>query len=327
MDPLNTFTIILGFFITLFSIPIWINRAKKAGLVGRDMHKVDGVNVATVGGISVVFGAVISLLFHIAVKTFYFRTGESIVESFSILTSILIIGGVGLMDDLLGWKIGLTKKTRLILLLFSAIPLMVINAGESSIMGIELGILYPLIIIPFGIVGAASTYNFLAGYNGLETSQGIIILSSLGIVTYMQNSRNLSLICFIIVSCLLAFYIFNKSPAKVFPGNILTYFIGSLIAIVAILGNIEMIAVFFFIPYILETILKSRGGLKKESFAKLNHDGSLELPYEKIYGLEHFAIYLLKKIKPSKKVYEHEVVWCINGFQIIVILIGFLVFF
>ncbi len=126
------------------------------------------------------------------------------------------------------------------------------------------------------------------------------------------------------VGSLFAFYLFNKHPAKVFPGDILTYSVGALIAIIAILGNIEKIAIFFFIPYIIEVILKSRGKLKKHSFGKLNIDGSLELPYKKIYGLEHLSILILKKIKPSKKVYEKEVVYLIHFFQIIVIILGFL---
>jgi UDP-N-acetylglucosamine--dolichyl-phosphate N-acetylglucosaminephosphotransferase len=99
-----------------------------------------------------------------------------------------------------------------------------------------------------------------------------------------------------------------------------------MIACMAILGNIEKIAVFFFTPYIIETILKLRGGLKKESFAKLNDDGSLEMPYEKIYGLEHMAIYILKKIKPGKKVYEKDVVYLINAFQVLIVILGIIIF-
>ena len=106
----------------------------------------------------------------------------------------------------------------------------------------------------------------------------------------------------------------------------MTYSIGAMIAAIAIVGNIEKIAVFFFIPYIIETGLKLRGGLKKESFAKLNSDGGLEQPYKKIYGLEHLSIYLLKKFRPNKKVHEKDVVYLIHGFQIIIILIGFLLF-
>ena len=54
-------------------------------------------------------------------------------------------------------------------------------------------------------------------------------------------------------------------------------------------------------------------------YAPINPDGSLEMPYEKFYGLEHIAIWLLKKVKPSKKAYEKEVVYLINGFQILII--------
>ena len=46
------------------------------------------------------------------------------------------------------------------------------------------------------------------------------------------------------------------------------------------------------------------------------------MPYNKVYGLEHLSIYILKKIKPSKRVYEKEVVYLINAFQIFIILIG-----
>ncbi len=208
------------------------------------------------------------------------------------------------------------------MMLFAAIPLMVINAGVHTMMGIEFGLLYPLILIPLGIIGASTTFNFLAGYNGLEASQGILILGALSIVCFLSGSSWLSVIALCMVAALLAFYIFNKYPAKIFPGDTLTYPVGALIACIAIIGNVEKIALFFFIPYILEAILKLRGGLKKESFARLNEEGTLEMPYDKVYGLEHLAIKILKKFK--KKVYEKDVVFLINGFQLLVIVVGFL---
>lgn len=326
MQILLLIPIIFGFLLSLFSLPIWIRRAKKVGLSGKDMNKVNGVEVAEAGGICVIMGFVLGLLIYIAVKTFYFKSYEDIIEIFSLLTVILIVSFIGFTDDILGWKIGLNKPIRIIFLIFASLPLVVINAGQSEVAGIQLGMIYPFLLIPLGIVGAASTFNFLAGYNGLETSQGILILSGLSIVTYITGNRWLSIIGMVMVACLFAFYIFNKHPAKVFPGDILTYPVGALIAIIAIFGNIEMIAIFFFIPYMIETILKARGKLKKESFARVNADGSLEMPYQKIYGLEHLAIYILKKIKPGKKVYEKDVVYLINSFQILIIIIGFITF-
>lgn len=326
MDPLLIISLLFSFFLTLFFIPGWIKGAKRAGLVGKDMHKTDGREVVEAGGVAVIFGFLLGTLAYIAIRTFYFKTTTNLIEIFALLVSILIISLIGLLDDILGWKIGLNKRTRIFFLLVAAVPLMVINAGESTMFGIKFGLFFPLVIIPLGIIGASATYNFLAGYNGLESSQGILVLSAMGLATWMTGNSWLSIICFTMVACLFAFYLFNKCPAKIFPGDVLTYTIGGLISIVAVLGNIEKIAVWFFIPYILETGLKLRGKLKKESFAQVNSDGSLENKYDKFYGLEHISLYLIKKFKKSGKAYEQEVVYLINLFQILIILIGFVLF-
>ena len=123
---------------------------------------------------------------------------------------------------------------------------------------------------------------------------------------------------------LFIFYFFNKVPAKVFPGDILTYSVGSLIAIMAILGGFEKIAVFVFIPFIIEIILKSRGGLKKQSFGLPQKDSSLKMPYPKVYGLTHLSILILSKFK--SKVYEKEVVYLIFSFQILIIILAYFLF-
>ena len=329
MEPLIVMTVFLSFFCTYLTLPFWIKKAKQIGLLWEDMNKPRREkNVAGSGGIIVVIGAIIGIFMYIAIQTFYFKSSDGIsIQLFAMTSTILLVAGVGLIDDLFGWKKGgLSKRSRIILVMLSAIPLMIINAGESTMLGMDFGILFPLVIIPLGVVGATTTFNFLAGFNGLEARQGIILLSAMGIVTYLTGNSWLTVVALCLVASLLAFYIFNANPAKVFPGDTLTYAIGASLACIAILGNVEKIAIFFFIPYLLETILKLRGGLKKQSFGKPNEDGSLEMPYEKIYGLEHLAIYILKKIKPSKKVYENDVVYLINTFQIFIIILGFALF-
>ncbi|MEK6828746.1 MAG: glycosyl transferase family 4 [Nanoarchaeota archaeon] len=322
-------TAFIAFFCTFLVLPYWIKKVKQVGLVWEDMNKLNSKkDVAGSGGVVVVLSAMIGIFVYIAMQTFYFKTQDGVsLQIFAILSSMFLVTLVGLVDDLFGWrKGGLSKRSRIILVLFSAIPLMVINSGNSTMMGINFGIFYPLLLIPIGVVGATTTFNFLAGYNGLEAGQGIIILSALAFVTYQTGNSWLSIVALCMVASLFAFYIFNKYPAKVFPGDVLTYSVGMMIAAIAILGNIEKIAIFFFIPYVLETILKLRGRLKKQSFGKPNKDGSLDLQYDKIYGLEHLAIWTLKRIKRNRKAYEWEVVYLINGFQIAVILLGFLLF-
>ncbi|MCX6749283.1 MAG: glycosyl transferase family 4 [Candidatus Pacearchaeota archaeon] len=325
---------VISFFLAFLTMPFWIRKAKGVGLVWEDMNKPGHPrNVAGSGGIIVVIAFVLGVLYYIAVRTFIIKDSNGIsVEIFALLSVVLILTIVGIIDDLLGWRNkGLSKRTRIFLAFAASIPLVVINAGSSTtnlpFFGIvNLGILYPLVLIPIGIAGATTTYNFLAGFNGLEAGQGIIILGFLSYVAYVTGSSWISLIGLIMVAALIGFWLYNKSPAKVFPGDSLTWTIGALIASMAILGDFEKIAIFVFIPYILETILKLRGGLVKHSFAKPNKDRSLEMPFKKIYGLEHLAVYILKKIKPSKKVYENDVVYLIHGFQLFIIVLAFFIF-
>jgi len=330
VDYILIIPILISFLISFLFMPFWIIKAKNMGLVWSDMNKFSKQKVAGSGGIITVLAFVIGILIFIAYRTFILKTESFLVEILAMLTVVLFLAGIGLVDDLLGWrKGGLKKIHRIILVALAAIPLMAINAGRSDIAlpvlgAIDLGIIYPLIIIPIGVVGAVTTLNFLAGFNGLEAGQGILLLFALGIVAFFTGSSWLAIIILCVIAALLGFLLYNFYPAKVFPGDSLTYPLGGFIAIVAILGNFEKIAVFFFIPYIIEIVLKSRGKLVKQSFGKPKKDGSLDLRYSKIYSLNHVAILLMKKLK--WKATEKKVVYLIWMFQILIILLGFIIF-
>jgi len=334
MDLIILIPLIISFLLTLVFLPKWIKKCQQVDLVWEDMNKYQHPkNVAASGGIVVVMAFLISVLVYLALGTFLFNNLVNVAEIFALLSVILILAIVGLVDDLLGWKHGgLSWRFRIFLAFVSSIPLVVINAGQQTIGlpffgAIELGLIYPLILIPLGIAGATTTYNFLAGFNGLEAGQGIIILSFLSFVAYLTGNSWLSIIGLIMVLSLIVFYYYNRVPAKVFPGDIMTWAIGSLIAGMAILGNFEKIAVFVFALYIIEFILKSRGGFSpaKQSFGIPNRDNSLEMPYDgKIYSLTHLAIGILKKFK--KKVYEKDVTYFIFLIQIIICLATLIIF-
>ncbi|MBT4166287.1 glycosyl transferase family 4 [archaeon] len=322
--------ILSSFILSAVFIPRWIIKCKRIGLLWEDMNKMGHPqNVASSGGVVVVMSFILGVLFYIAIRTFIIQVNEIALNVFALLSVILIFAVVGLIDDLLGWKHGgLSAMFRVFLALMASIPLVVINAGTHFINTpfgpIQLGIIYPLVFIPLGIAGAAVTYNFLAGFNGLEAGQGIIILSFLSFVAYATGSSWLSVIGLCMVASLMVFYYYNRFPAKVFPGDIMTYSIGALIAGMAILGNFERVAVFVFIPYIIEMGLKIRGRLKMQSFGLPDNNGGLKLPYQKIYGLTHLSIFILSRFK--KKVYEKDVVYLVFLFQIIICLIALMIF-
>ena len=331
MKSLLIISILLSFALTLYALPKWIKKCKEIGFLWEDMNKIDKQkNVAASGGIIVVISFIMGVLSYIAIKTFILGSDGEVTKIFALLSVILILALVGFVDDVLGWTFrGLSIRFRLFLAFMASIPLVVINAGSKVIeipfFGIiDLGFYYPILIIPIGIAGATTTYNFLAGFNGLESGQGIIILSFLSLIAYLTDNSWLSIVGLCMTASLIIFYFYNKFPAKVFPGDILTYSIGALIAGMAILGNFERIAVFVFIPYIIETFLKLRGNLVKQSFAKVNEDGSLDMPYGKVYGMTHLSLKILKKFK--NKVYEKDVVYFIFAFQIIICFLAFFIF-
>lgn len=311
-------------------MPFWIRKANQIGLTWTDMNKLRSEKVAGSGGLMVSLGIVIGIFLFIAIEVFYFDSSEYLINILALVCSLLLLSGIGLVDDLLGWQRGgLSKKSRILLVIVAAIPLVTINAGKSITSlpffgAVDLGIIYPLVLIPLGILGAATTFNFLAGFNGLEAGQGILLLGGSALVAYLTGSSYLAVIALCACAALTAFMVFNFYPAKVFPGDSLTYTIGGLLAILAILGNFERIALFFFIPIIIEVFLKSRGRLVKQSFGKPKSDGSLGLKYDKIYGLTHLSIFLLAKfnIKPT----ERRVVFSLWMFQLVIILIGFIIF-
>lgn len=321
---------LVAFLVALFATPIWIRKARQIGLVWPDMNKINGDKVSGSGGVIVLLAFIVSVFVYMAYITFYLQEASYLVELFALTSVMLLLGGIGLVDDLLGWQRGgLSRRSRLIMVALASIPLIAINAGKHTIafpfiVTLDLGLIYPFVLIPIAIVGAATTFNFLAGFNGLEAGQGALLLSGIALLAYYTGSPWISVVCICMVAALLGFLIFNAYPAKVFPGDVMTYPIGGLIAIAAILGNFEKIALFFFIPIIVEVFLKARGKLVKQSFGMPLKNGALDMKYDKVYGLTHAGIYFLKKINivPTEK----KVVLLIWAFQLLVILAGLAIF-
>lgn len=321
---------LISFLITYFSTKAWIKIAKKENFLDKDMNKYNHPLIPAYGGIAVLFGFCMGVLFYIALSIFYFQRTINLIEIFALLTTTLIIAFVGFLDDILGWKKGLRKWQKPLLTIPAAIPLMAINAGFTMVyipfLGlIDIGILYPLIFIPVAIIGASQGFNMLGGLNGLEVGLASIILFTLGFLTWRINDISneiftswIALICLTMFAALIAFWLFNKYPAKVFPGDVLRYALGALIACVAILGNIEKAALILFIPYFIELFIKIKNKLKTECFLIPQEDGSLEIP-EKIGSLTHVVAKLLSKIKT--KIYEKDIVYSLYCFELILAII------
>ncbi len=324
--------LLLSFFLTLFLTKRWIISAKEAKLLGKDMNKHEKPFIARSGGLIVALVICSSLLLYIFLKTFSLLgiPSRNVIEAFAISATILLAGFIGFIDDVLGWKEGLSQIQKVILTIPIALPLTVLNVDQTIILlpflgNVDLQIFYPLVIVPLGVIGSTNGFNLLAGYNGLEASMSLVIFAVFGFTGLIIGRLWIALIAFVVCASLLAFLYFNWYPARVFPGNSFTYSIGALIATLAILGNMERIAVWLFIPFFIEILLYFRARVLDgmgdvQAFAKPSDDNSLELPYEKIYDVTHFAIWFLKKVKG--KVYEKDVVLFLLTIQTLIAISG-----
>src|SRR3989344_345538 len=291
------------------------------------MHKADSKEVAEIGGLSVLAAFLIGTFIYIGIRTFLFNTTKFNVELMAAMLTVTLIGLIGLVDDILGWKIGLRQWQKPILCLFAALPIMMINAGNSTMEipffgEINLGIIYALIIVPLTISTAANAFNMIAGYNGLEAGMGIIMLFGISLIVWQVQGLGIyAMLGAVMIAALLGFLIFNHYPARVFPGDTLTYSVGALIAVIAILGNAEKALLILFIPYVIQFFIKSRHGWRKESFGEIE-DGHLKNP-QQINALEHLItkiIYIFKK-----RVYEYEVVYGAYFIELIFLYLALLI--
>ena len=300
---------LVSFFITLFTTPLLIKFLYKVGIVGIDQHKKDKPIIPSSGGVCVAIGVLSGLLTFIGLETFVTGFSSNVVDLLAIISSVLIVTLVGIFDDLniaskktitknvKDIRIGLPQWAKPLLTLPAAIPLMVISAGNSQVNlpligAINAGIIYPLLLIPIGVVGASNAINMLGGFNGLEAGMGIVYMLGIGFFA-LATQNQMAVLFLVAAAALLAFIKFNWFPAKVLPGDSLTYLLGALLAAGVIVGNMQRLGIIIMTPFFIELILKMRSRFKASSLGKLRTDGTIENIYgKKIYSLTHVVMNL-----------------------------------
>ncbi|MBR9677724.1 MAG: hypothetical protein GOU97_00285 [Nanoarchaeota archaeon] len=271
-----------------------ISYLRTIGLENSDVHKPAGSAKVVEGGLGAVWAFFAGIMIYVGLITF--QEGGQVLSIFAPVCTIIMVSWIGFIDDIKKikkWKGGLKQWQKPLLTLLAVIPLMAVRAGSTSMsipfIGIvDFGLLYTFILIPIGVVGASNAINMLEGFNGLQ-GMGVIVLVFQGVYAYWHGQTLAAAIAFCFAAALLGFLKFNWRPAKIFPGDTLTYAVGAAIASVAIVGNIEKFSIYLLAPWILEFFLKLRTRFKAECFGKLQKDGTLKAP-EKVGSLTHLVM-------------------------------------
>ena len=145
-----------------------------------------------------------------------------------------------------------------------------VTYGQTDILvPLPLRFMFPQQIIPLGgfyylyliclCIFSTNSINILAGINGVEGIQGLVIAISIAINDIIQLNMNasklsahLNSLYFLIpfIATTLGYLKFNWYPAKVFGGDSYCYFAGMVFATVGILGNFSKTVLLFMIPQI-----------------------------------------------------------------------------
>lgn len=230
----------IGFLSTYFILPYIIKFMKKKGYVGYDIHKNARPAVAESGGLSMVIGVSIASIFLMIF--FPIITNEIII----FILTVISAGIIGFIDD----RLKLRSRYKIILTLFAGSIIFIANFFQfiqiesptiPFLGGLSLSVLYPF-AIPLIVAVFANTVNMLEGYNGEGSGTCLIATCFLFICGLIWNSAEAVIFAIPVIAVLIPFFMFNKFPAKIFPGDIGTLSMGAMIACIMLFGSLEAAA-------------------------------------------------------------------------------------
>ena len=206
-------------YLTKYLIPFF----KRNNIIALDLHKKKKPKIANSGGISVSLSLMIGVMIYIAILTFGFGVTSQMVYLFASVLTIILITIIGFFDDLNRSEViigkrkirkGLKKWQKPLFTIPAAIPLMVVSAGVTTMSipflgSINFGILYPLFLIPIGVVSAANAINLLGGFNGSEAGMGIVCCLFLGVYALLIGEMVSATLFLSTVGALIGFLKYN----------------------------------------------------------------------------------------------------------------------
>ena len=271
---------------------------------GIDVHKLDKPKIPEACGISIIVAMTVSVILLILLFP-QFRT-----EFLAFIISGLIAGVIGFIDDLTN----LGARMKPFLTAFSCIPILILGTYNPYpilpfIGKVRLTLVYPL-LLPFALAVPANAVNMMDVFNGSMTGTSSIILFTLFACLMLAGKLEYAALALALLGCLIAFYLFNRYPAKVFAGDTGSLFIGASIGALAILGSIELVVIVALMPYIMNAFyglstvgrLYERRELKSRPI-KLINNGKLAVTKDK-----KAPITLVRLILARGPLKEYEIV-------------------
>ena len=251
-------------FLTVIAVtPLMIRLGRRIGIVGVDVHKPSKPVIPKTGGLALILGSLIALLVHMLLNWEF--------SSLIFLSTGLIAGFIGFLEDLRG---EINPKLKPALLLLASIPILITGSYTPRpvipfIGRTRLYKIYP-ILVALAYPVTCNAVNSVDVLNGSMIYTSIPFFAMSLIIAYLRGDvfiLNMSMIC---ISILIAMIPYNRYPARIFPGNSGSLFIGGLMASIAIIGRMEVAAIIALLPQIMNEmhVIFSIGGIRSAKEVK-----------------------------------------------------------
>ncbi len=236
---------LLAFIISFMATPWSIKLAHKVGAVDipKDDRRMHSITMPRLGGLAVIAGFVISIIYLLFVTTIEGSVNVFGPEMYwkkviGILIGIMIITITGLFDDiktLKPWQKLLGQILAASVVVCFEVQIDAINVPLIAQIGLSREISALITII--WIVGITNAINLMDGLDGLSSGITLISCISLLIIFALNNSPMIAiLVISSLIGALVGFLPFNFAPAKTFIGDTGSNFLGFMLAVVSILG-------------------------------------------------------------------------------------------
>jgi len=237
----------IAFFSIYAFTPVLIKFLQKRNLTVKDANKKEDVMIPRPGGISILIGIIASEI------TLYFFFPIS--EILAIIIVSILGFSVGIIDDrkvMGGWF-------KPLALAFCAAPILLLGAYDSNLDfplfgSVKIPSLY-LALIVFMIPITGNTLNSIDVLNGIVSGFTTIASFALAISLFILQNYEIGIACLCLAFSSLTFYKYHKFPSRIFPGDSGSIMFGATYGVIAIVGQVEVIAAVAILPAVINSFL------------------------------------------------------------------------
>jgi len=220
--------------------PVVKSIAKKVGALDLPgERKIHSHSIPRLGGLSIfiVFNAVVLITSQIGFFLFPVAFLKKINFEWLFLASVIVLG-LGAVDDFRRMPAGIKFFFQILAGLILALTCSKIEVIALPFGTFKLGI-WSIPVTVFWVVAITNAINLLDGLDGLAAGTSFIVCLAMFGISLLNQNIGIALMSIILAGSILGFLKYNFHPASIFLGDSGAYFLGFILAVLSLQGDLK----------------------------------------------------------------------------------------